>query len=205
MAKASKKTPRKYNVTDFRLAIEAAGASPAAIARHLNCATGTVYSYIKRYPELKAAYEAAKGATVEDKPQFPKEAFERAIKLSFGVKSAVASMVGCSRQTVENALERWPELNEQLDAAKARLVGMATGALVDDIQDRTSPGHQRAYMYALKTQAKDEGFVERSEVTGADGAGLLDIPADLAQQIKESGLNVAEVLKNFAAMVNQGG
>jgi post-segregation antitoxin (ccd killing protein) len=60
-------------------------------------------------------------------------------------------------------------------------------------------------MYALKTQAKDEGFVERSEVTGADGAGLLDVSPELLEQIKAAGLNVAEVLKNFAAMVNQGG
>jgi hypothetical protein len=109
-------------------------------------------------------------------------------------------MVGCSRQTVENALDRWPDLNEQLATAKAHLVGMATGALIDDIQDRTSPGHQRAYMYALKTQAKDEGFVERSEVTGADGASLLDISPDVMQQIKDLDLNVNEVLRNLVAM-----
>lgn len=188
----------------MRLAIEEVGASPTAIAKRLHCATGTVYSYLKKYPELKAAYEKAKGGVVEDKPQFPKEAFENAIKLSFGVKSAVAAMVGCSRQTVDNAFTRWPELVEQLDTAKAQLVGMAAGALVDDIQDRTSPGHQRAYMYALKTQAKDEGFVERSEVTGADGAALLDVSPEILQQIKDAGLNVGEVLKNFAAMVQAG-
>lgn len=196
MAKAAK----KYSVADFRLAIEAVGASPAAIARELNCTRGTVYSYLKRFPELKKVYEGAKGEAVEDKPQFPKEKFEEAIRLSMGVKSSVAAIVGCSRQTVDNALERWPELREKLDAARAVLIGMAAGALVDDIQDKTSPGHQRAYMYTLKTQAKDEGFVERSEVTGADGAALLDIPPDLLKQINETGLNVAEVLKNLVAM-----
>lgn len=199
MGSSMKKTAKKYSIADFRLAIEEVGASPAAIARRMNCATGTVYRYLK-LPPLKAVYEAAKGVAVEDKPQFPKEVFENAIKLSYGVKSAVAAMVGCSRQTVDNAFERWPELREQLDTAKARLVGMAAGALVDDIQDRTSPGHQRAYMYALKTQAKDEGFVERSEVTGADGAALLDIPPDLMRQLKETGLDVVEVLRNLAAM-----
>lgn len=200
MGKASK----KYSIAEFRLAIEAVGASPAAIAAYLNCTRGTVYIYLKRFPELKAAYEARRGATVEDKPQFPKEVFENAIQLSFGVKSGVAALVGCSRQTVDNALERWPELVEQLATAKAKLVGMATGALVDDIMDRSSPGHQRAYMYTLKTQAKDEGFVERSEVTGADGAALLDVSPDVLKQITDAGLNVAEVLKNFAAMVQSG-
>jgi len=199
------KVARRYSVADVRIAIEKAGASPKAIGDVLGCSRGTVYSYLK-IPELKAAFEKAKGATVEDKPLYPKEVFQEAIVMSYGVKSAVASMVGCSRQTVDNALERWPELNDELDAAKARLVGIATGALIDDIQDRTSPGHQRAYMYALKTQAKDEGFVERSEVTGADGAGLLDVSPDVLEQIKAAGLNVAEVIKNLAAMVaNQGG
>ena len=201
MGKANNK---KYSVADFRLAIERAGASPAAIARELACTRGTVYSYLKRFPELKAAYETAKGGVVEDKPQFPKEKFEEAIRLSMGVKSSVAAIVGCSRQTVDNALERWPELRESLDAARAVLIGMAAGALVDDIQDKTSPGHQRAYMYTLKTQAKDEGFVERSEVTGADGAALMDVSPDVLQSIKDAGLNVAEVLKNFAAMVQAG-
>lgn len=200
MGKASK----KYSIADMRLAIEAVGASPAAIAKRLNCATGTVYSYIRKYDEIRAAYEKAKGVAVEDKPQFPKEVFENAIKLSFGVKSCVATLVGCSRQTVDNALERWPELVEQLATAKANLVGIATGALVDDIMDRSSPGHQRAYMYALKTQAKDEGFVERSEVTGADGAALMDVSPEIIQQIKDAGLNIGEVLKNFAAMVQAG-
>jgi hypothetical protein len=51
---------------------------------------------------------------------------------------------------------------------------------------------------------KDEGFVERSEVTGADGAALMDVSPDVLQSIKDAGLNVAEVLKNFAAMVQAG-
>jgi hypothetical protein len=200
MAKASK----HYSVADFRLAIEAAGASPSAIGRELNCTRGTVYSYLRRFPELKAAYEAAKGGVVEDKPQFPKEVFEKAIKESRGVKAMVAATVGCSRQTVDNALAKWPELVEMMDAARSSLVSLATSALVEDITDKTSDGHVRAYMFVLKTLGKDEGFVERSEVTGADGAALLDVSPEILQQIKDAGLNVGEVLKNFAAMVQAG-
>lgn len=195
------KVPRKYTVTEFHRAIEAVGASPSAIARELHCATGTVYAYLKRYPELKTAYEAAKGFPVEDKPLYPKEVFEKAIKDSYGVKASVAAAVGCSRQTVENALKRWPDLQEQFDAARSMLVSKATSALVSEIERPGSDGHTRAYMFVLKTFGKDEGFVERSEVTGADGAALLDVSPDVLEQIKAAGLNVAEVLKNFAAMV----
>lgn len=200
MAKAVK----KYSIADFRLAIERAGASPAAIARELSCTRGTVYSYLKRFPELRTSYESAKGGAVADNPQYPKEAFEAAIKTSHGVKAAVAAAVGCSRQTVDNALAKWPELAEQLDAARSLLVSKATSALVDDIENGASEGHVRAYMFVLKTFGKDEGFVERSEVTGADGSPLVDVPADVINQINQAGLNVAEVLKNFAAMVQAG-
>jgi predicted transcriptional regulator len=200
MAKANK----KYSVADFRLAIERAGASPAAIAKELACTRGTVYSYLKRVPELKAAYEQAKGGAVEDKPQYPKEVFEKAIKESHGIKAAVMAAVGCSRQTVDNAFERWPDLKEKLDVARAALVSNATSKLVQDVNERESKNHFQAYMFVLKTFGKDEGFVERSEVTGADGAALMDVSPDVLQSIKDAGLNVAEVLKNFAAMVQAG-
>lgn len=198
------KVARRYSVADVRIAIEKAGASPKAIGDVLGCSRGTVYSYLK-IPELKAAFEKAKGATVEDKPLYPKELFEKAIQSSHGVKALVAMNAKCSRQTVDNAFKRWPELVDQFDAAKSELVGKATSALVDDIENKASDGHQRAYMFVLKTFGKDEGFVERSEVTGADGAGLLDVSPDVLEQIKAAGLNVAEVIKNLAAMVNQGG
>lgn len=194
-----------FSITEVRRVIEAVGASPSAIARELNCSTSTIYTYIRKYDEIKAAYEKAKGGEVEEKPQFPKEKFENAIKLSYGVKASVAAIVGCSRQTVDNAFGRWPDLVNQFDVAKSTLLGMATGAMVDDIMDKTSPGHQRAYMFVVKTQGKDEGFVERSELTGADGAALLDVSPDVLKQITDAGLNVAEVLKNFADMVKVGG
>lgn len=199
------KSNQKYSILDVRKAIEAAGPSRAAIARELHCSTATVSRYIRVFPEVAEAFERAQGKPVIDSPQYPKAAFEAAIKQSHGVKASVAAAIGCSRQTVDNALERWPELVELLDAARSSLVSIATSALVNDINSPTSDGHVRAYMFVLKTFGKDEGFVERSEVTGADGAALLDVSPDVLKQITDAGLNVAEVLKNFAAMVQQGG
>jgi len=61
----------------------------------------------------------------------------------------------------------------------------------------------RAYMFVLKTLGKDEGFVERSEVTGRDGKGLMELPEDVAKMVDELGLNVAEVLRQFGEMVRE--
>lgn len=192
---------KQFDIAGVRAAIERVGAHPSRIAESLGCTRGTVYGYLRKYPELKQAFERAKGAPVDDRAQFSREAFEKAIKDSHGVKASVAAAVGCSRQTVDNALERWPDLAEKLDAARSGLVGKAVGALVTDVNNPLSDGHQRAYMFVLKTLGKDEGFTERTEVTGADGAGLLDLSPDVVKLVERMGLNMSEVSRQFEAMV----
>lgn len=195
------KKQRKFEIADFRRAIDEVGANPTEIAARLHISRGTVYSYLRKYPELKTAFEARKGGQVEDRKQFSKEAFEKAIQESHGIKAAVAGAVGCSRQTVDNYLRDNPDLVEMMDAARSGLVGKAVSALVKDIEHPESDGHQRAYMFALRTLGKDEGFTERSEVTGADGAGLLDLDAGTVKLIEKMGLDLGEIGKQFAGMV----
>jgi len=195
----TKPRSRKHSIADVRLAIEKVGTSPKAIADELNCSRGTVYGYLK-IPELKAFYESKKGGQVESKKQFSKVAFEAAIKDSHGIKAAVCVAVGCSRQTLDNYLSDYPDLKGQLELARAGLVAKATNALIVDIDNPGTDRHQRAYMHVLNTIGKDEGFIVRNEVTGKDGAALLDIPADLVKQIEASGLNLVEVLRNFVAL-----
>lgn len=190
-----------YDLRHFRETIETVGASPAAIAREMGCSRGTVYAYMRKYPELKAAFEKARGAAVAERTKFDKEAFEKAIRESNGVKAAVAAAMKCSRQTVDNALERWPELREQLDTARSSLVAKATSALVADIESANREGHQRAYMFVLRTLGKDEGFTERQEVTGADGAALFDLSPEVAKLIADMGMDVSEVARQFENMV----
>lgn len=192
---------QKYSIADMRLAIEEVGASPAKIAKRLNCASGTVYSYIKRYPEVKAAFEKAKGATVEDKPLYPKELFIKSITNSMGIKSAIVKRAGCSRQTLDNAIERWPELGVLIDEERSRIVDLAESKLLQQVD----AGEMRAILFTLETLGKDRGWSKRTEVTGRDGAALLDVPPDLIKQIEASGLNFVEVLRNFVAMMPAGG
>lgn len=188
-----------YDLRRFRQVIEQVGASPAAIAQEMGCSRGTVYAYLRKYPPLRTAFEKARGAAVAERTQFSKEAFEKAIKDSSGMKSTVAAMMGCSRQTVDNALERWPELREELDAARSGLVARATSALVADVENPYSDGHQRAYMFVLRTLGRDEGFAERQEITGADGAAL--ISPELAQLIASMGMDMSVVVREFETMV----
>lgn len=191
---------RKFDLTSVRLAIEKAGASPARIAAELNTTRATVYRYLKLYPELMAAFEAAKGGSVVSRKQFSRDAFMRAIHDSHGIKSAVAAAVGCSRQTVDNALKEWPELVDMLEAERGQLVARAVSALAQDISNPDSEGHQRAYLFALRTLGKNDGFAERTEVTGADGAALQFEPETM-KLIAALGLDTSQLAKQFEAMI----
>lgn len=191
---------RKYDVTSVRLAIEAAGASPARIAEELGTTRATVYRYLKLYPELQAAFEKAKGGAVASRRQYSRSVFEAAIRGSHGIKSAVAAAVGCSRQTVDNALREWPDLIDLLEAQRGKLVDQAVSALARDISDPTSEGHQKAYLFALRTLGKNDGFAERTEVTGADGAALQFEPETM-KLIAAMGLNTSQVVQQFEQMI----
>jgi len=191
----------KYAVSDVKAAIEAEGAAPARIAKRLGCSRTTVYGYLRKYPELKRVYESLKGEPISDQVQYTRAAFETAIEHSHGIISAVAAAVGCSRGTVENALERWPDLRERLEAQRGGLVALATSALVNDLKNAESDGHQRAYMFTLKTLGKDDGFSDRREITGADGAGLLEMSPEVTEMIRRMGLDTAEVVRQFESMV----
>jgi len=192
---------RKYDIQAVRNAIQAVGASPAAIAEYLGCARSTVYAYLRKYPALQDEFESRRGLEVGERPQFPREKFAAAILGSHGVKAAVAAAVGCSRQTVDNALQRWPELAEMLDAERSTLVTMAVSALATDVRNPESDGHQRAYMFVLRTLGKDEGFSERQEITGADGEALLELPADVVAAMRAMGLDMQAVSRHLAQMV----
>ena len=53
----------------------------------------------------------------------------------------------------------------------------------------------------LKTLGKDEGFVERSEVTGADGKSVLELSPDVVEQAEALGLSLQDVLREFEKLV----
>jgi transposase-like protein len=199
---------KQFDLASFRAAIEEHGPSIAAIARALNCQRGTVYDYLRRYPELQAALDKKAGgektiiaAADDSRTAHTKEAVQAAINQSRGIKATVASKLGCSRGTVDNYLKRWPELKEALEAERAALIQIATSALVADVNNAESKGHQAAYMFVLKTIGKDEGFVERSEVSGPDGKNLFELPPNVVRLAQVIGFDWQAVGDQLAKMI----
>lgn len=194
-------TQRKFEIQSVIEAIKKVGASPSAVAKALNTTRSTINRYRKKYPEINAAMSSAGAGAVVEWTKHSEQAVREAIEESHGVKAAVAAALGCSRATVDNYLERWPELGELLEAQRHKLVQKATSALVTDIEHAERDGHQRAYMFALKTLGKDDGFTERQEVTGRDGADLLAFDPAIVRLMQMMGIDPAAELRKLEAMV----
>lgn len=81
-----------------------------------------------------------------------------------------AKAIGCSSKVLYDYINRHPHLKEVVDDARSIIVDKAELALESAITSKQG----WAVCFTLKTLGKERGYVERSEVTGKDGAPLLD-------------------------------
>ena len=96
-----------------------------------------------------------------------KKAFLKAYQNTFGNVSASCQIVGIVRQTYYNWTKNDPEFVQQLEDTEPqeRFMDFLENKLVDKINS----GCTTSLIFALKTKAKPRGYVERQEITGADG------------------------------------
>lgn len=94
---------------------------------------------------------------------------EKALRAKLGNVTAAARELGYSRTQVYKKINASPALQEVLVEAREELVDIAESALRKEILD----GNITAIIFALKTLGKSRGYVERQEVTGADGGALI--------------------------------
>ncbi len=97
------------------------------------------------------------------------ESVTAAIRDMNGNISAVARRLGVCRQTVYNYIERHPSVKDVLTEARETMLDNAESALYRAVLN----GEAWAVCFFLKTQGKSRGYVERQEVTGADGGPLV--------------------------------
>jgi hypothetical protein len=103
---------------------------------------------------------------------------EKAIKSvsgSRGLITSIAKKLGCSRPTVYSLMERYPAFKQAV--ADEREV--QTDHVESKLFEQIDQGNITAIIFYLKTQAKNRGYIERQEVTGADGEPLFNWLEDL--------------------------
>lgn len=86
-----------------------------------------------------------------------------AIQRADGYVSTAAANLGVARATVYRFIEKYPKVREALADAREAQVDFAEGVL----QGLIAEGNVAAVIFYLKTQGKQRGYVERTEVDGA--------------------------------------
>jgi hypothetical protein len=97
-----------------------------------------------------------------------------AIKKSSGFVSHAAAALGISRSQLYNIINRHPTVREALIDAREATKDFAESKLLGNIK----AGKEASIFFYLKTQAKDRGYIERQEHTGADGGPIVIVEWD---------------------------
>ena len=91
-----------------------------------------------------------------------------ALREKHGNLSAAARFLGCDRHTVLRYINAYPTVKAVADEERETLIDFAENQLFQQVKD----GNITAIIFTLKTIGKSRGYVERQEVTGAEGKAL---------------------------------
>ena len=104
---------------------------------------------------------------------------EKSVTTSFGNLTAIAKRLGVHRHTVSNYAKRWKSVAEAIEAEKE----LRKDLVEDKMFKRINEGSDTMIIFFAKTQMKDRGYVERQEITGAEG-GPIDVRSLSDEQLQ---------------------
>ena len=102
-----------------------------------------------------------------------------------GKVSLVGRALGCSVRTVYNYAERYATVQNALDQARQSFDEFLVDTAEVGLQKSVIDQEAWAVKYVLSTKGKNRGYVERQEVTGADGDPLRITVIDYGLDMEE--------------------
>ncbi len=112
-----------------------------------------------------------------NKSEHIKKGLLEALEKSLGVVTTACKQVGIGRTTFYNYYNDDKDFAKQVDEIENVALDFAESQLHKQIQE----GSTAATIFLLKTRGKKRGYVERQEITGADG-----IPTDVKIEILDA-------------------
>lgn len=91
-----------------------------------------------------------------------------ALTKSKGIVSQAAKMLGCSRVTIYKYIKEYATVQQAVEDARESIIDFAEVKLYEQINE----GNMTAIIFFLKTIGRNRGYVERQEVTGANGGAI---------------------------------
>ena len=115
-----------------------------------------------------------------NKSEHIKKGLIEALEKSLGVVTTACKQVGIGRTTFYNYYNEDKEFAKKVDDIENVALDFAESQLHKQIQD----GSTAATIFLLKTRGKKRGYVERQEITGAEG-----VPTDVKIEILDANKN----------------
>jgi hypothetical protein len=106
--------------------------------------------------------------------KYTSEQIIKALQDTNGLISLAARKLGCSPQTIYTRAKMVRAVQQTIDDSRDELIDRAELALRAAVMDKEA----WAVSLVLKTLGKKRGYVERSEVTGADGGPIVVVNWD---------------------------
>ena len=116
-------------------------------------------------------------STTQNKTAVSKEKFLEQLEKSFGLVATTCRKVGISRSTYY----KWRKDDSQFADKADEVKELQKDAVEALILKKMKDGDTAMLIFYAKTQMKDRGYVERTEIVGKDGADLSFAKYDLSK------------------------
>jgi len=103
------------------------------------------------------------------KEKFTANQIINALREKHGNLSAAARYLGCDRHTISRYISLYPSVKSVADEERETLIDFAENQLFQQVKE----GNITAIIFTLKTIGKSRGYVERQEVTSAEGGHIV--------------------------------
>ena len=101
--------------------------------------------------------------------KFSNKSIIEAVQAVNGMIYLAARKLGCTPQTIYNRMEKNAQIREAVEMSRGEMIDIAEQKL----RMAVSNGEPWSIGLVLKTIGKNRGYVERQEVTGADGGKIV--------------------------------
>ena len=110
-----------------------------------------------------------------NKDKYTVSQIKDALEKAGGFMSVTAEMLGCTRKTIYNYLDRYPELKEVCEDIREKYLDMGESELLKKIKKGSTP----ELIFFLKTRGKSRGYVEKQELDISSGNEPIKININL--------------------------
>lgn len=177
------KFTRKYTIDDLILAIEKSNGFLTIAAKTLKIPLKQILAEKKRSKKLRLTIrEARKKRYTEfeiekrkenrwiggSRPQHTTDELIRVINKSNGFLTVAANSLGITYQAIWNRQKRDKKLKRAIKAMREKHLDISEKKLLENIKK----GKEHSIFFHLRCLGKDRGYVERREITGAEGKAL---------------------------------